>query len=85
MAAMLAPVVQKMNSAIYQATVVQTLDSTMHWINHYPADKYWENQVRYPVDKDLSTYEQLGPGANLLLDLIYYNTDPKSLSFVFSF
>ena len=24
----------------YQAPVVQTLDSAIHWINHYPADKY---------------------------------------------
>ena len=53
---------------------IPSLGAPVHWINHYPA-----------VDKDLSTYEQLGPGANLLLDLIYYNTDPKSLSFVFSF
>ena len=38
MAAMLAPVVQKMDSAIHQATVVQTLDSTIHWIEIYPLD-----------------------------------------------
>ena len=25
---------------ILQALVVQTLDSAIHWINHYPADKY---------------------------------------------
>ena len=30
-----------------QATVVQTLDSTIHRINHYPSDKYWGNWLRY--------------------------------------
>ena len=24
-----------------QALVVKTLDSAIHWINDYPADKYW--------------------------------------------
>ena len=37
------------------ARVVQTLDSTIHRINHYPADKYWRNQLRYSVDSDLSS------------------------------
>ena len=27
-----------------QARVVQTVDSALHRINHYPADKYYENQ-----------------------------------------
>ena len=36
------------------APVVQTLDSTVHRINHYPADKYYGNQLRYPLDSDLS-------------------------------
>ena len=27
-----------------QARVVQTVDSAIHRINHYPADKYYENQ-----------------------------------------
>ena len=39
MEAMLAPVVQKMGSAIHQAPVVQTLDSAILRINHYPVDK----------------------------------------------
>ena len=49
------------------APVVQTLDSAIHQINHYPADKYYGNQLRYPLDRDLSTgqhyppFEQLGP------------------------
>ena len=38
----------------FQAPVVQTLDSTIHRINHYPADKYYGSQLRYPLDSDLS-------------------------------
>ena len=34
--------------------VVQMLDSAIHRINHYPADKYYGNQLRYPLDSDLS-------------------------------
>ena len=49
-----APVVQTLDSAIRQAPVVQTLDSAIHRINHYPADKYYGNQLRYPLDRDLS-------------------------------
>ena len=36
------------------ARVAQMLDSTIHQINHYPADKYWGNQLYYPMDRDLS-------------------------------
>ena len=36
------------------APVVQTLDNTIHRINHYPADKYYGNQLRYLLDRDLS-------------------------------
>ena len=36
------------------APVVQTLDSAIHRINHYPADEYYGNQLRYPLDRDLS-------------------------------
>ena len=49
------------------ASVVQTLDGAIHRINHYPADKYYGNQLRYPVDSYLScgerypTFEQPGP------------------------
>ena len=38
-----------------QAPVVQTLDSAIHRINHYPAVKYYGNQLRYPLDSDLSS------------------------------
>ena len=37
------------------APVVRKLDSAIHWINRYPEDKYYNNQLRYPVDSDLST------------------------------
>ena len=36
------------------APVVQTLDSAIHRINHYPVDKYYGNQLRYPLDSDLA-------------------------------
>ena len=36
------------------APVAQTLDSTIHRINHYPADKYLGNQLHYQLDRDLS-------------------------------
>ena len=36
--------------------VFQTLESTMHWINHHQVDKYQENQYCiYPLNKDLSS------------------------------
>ena len=53
-----------------QAPVVQKLDSAIHWINHYPVDKYYKNRLHYPLDSDLSIgwpyppFEQLGPGPN---------------------
>ena len=36
------------------ASVVQTLDSAIHRINHYPAEKYYRNQLHYPLDSALS-------------------------------
>ena len=41
-------------SLLNQARVLQTMDSALHWINHYPADKYYENQLHYPLESDLS-------------------------------
>ena len=43
-----------------QAPVVQKLDSAIHRINRYPADKYSGNQLRYPLDGDLSTFWTTG-------------------------
>ena len=37
-----------------QVQVVQMLDSAIYRINHYPADKRKENQLRYWLDSDLS-------------------------------
>ena len=37
-----------------QAPAVQMLDSAIHWINHYPADKYLGNQLHFPLDRDFS-------------------------------
>ena len=55
-----------------QAPVVQMLDSVIHRINHYPADKYGEKQLHFALDKDFSSgyialyiyppFEQLAPG-----------------------
>ena len=64
---LLALVIQLLDRVILQAPVVQTLDSAIHRINHYPADKYQENRLHYPLDRDLSpgqrypTFEQPGP------------------------
>ena len=49
------------------APVVQTLDSAIHWINHYPLDNSIGFAGVYPLDSDLSggqrypSFEQLGP------------------------
>ena len=43
-----------MVKAKFLAPVVQTLDNTIHRINHYPADKHYGNQLRYQLDSDLS-------------------------------
>ena len=39
---------------VVQTSVVQKMDSTIQWINLYPVDEYEENQLRYPMDRDLS-------------------------------
>ena len=49
------------------APVVQTLDSAIHWIYHYPADSLIDFRNSYRLDSDLSggwrhpTFEQPGP------------------------
>ena len=40
---------------VYTWLVVETFDSAIHRINHYPADKYYRNQLHYPLDSDLSS------------------------------
>ena len=36
------------------ASVVQKVDSAIHWINHYPVDKAIGLGTTYPLDRDLS-------------------------------
>ena len=36
-----------------KASVVQTLESAIHWINHYSADMSLENQLCHALDRDL--------------------------------
>ena len=38
-----------------QAPVVQRLDSAIHWINHYPADRVIDFCNTYLLDSDLSS------------------------------
>ena len=52
---------------IHLPPVIQTLDSAIHWINHYPLDNSIGFASVYPLDSDLSggqrypSFEQLGP------------------------
>ena len=39
-----------------QVQVFQKMDSVIHQMNHYLVDKYLGNQLRYPLDRDLSTF-----------------------------
>ena len=41
------------HTSALQASVAQTLGSTVHWINHYPMDKLGK-PIRYPPDRDFS-------------------------------
>ena len=34
--------------------VIYPVDNVIDRINHYPAEKYWGNQLRDPLDSDLS-------------------------------
>ena len=50
------------------AWVVSTLDGAINWINHYPADKYLGNQLRYPADNIihfLNNWGQMFPVTSL--------------------
>ena len=73
------PAAALVNKTNVLAPVVQTLDSAIHRINHYPADKYYGNQLRYPPDSDLSggqrypTFEQPGPGILLYIERVQKN------------
>ena len=43
-----------LGSTVHQAPVVQTLDSAIHRINHYPVDSVIDFPNTYPLDSDLS-------------------------------
>lgn len=61
---------------VYHSLVVQVSDSSMHWINHCPADKYWENQLHYRVDGDFSSEEHYPPLEQLGLALYNKHYSP---------
>ena len=44
-----------MTLLLLTAPVVQTSDSAIHQIIRYTVDKYKGNQLRYPLDRDLSS------------------------------
>ena len=37
------------------------MDSVIHRINSYPADKYYENQLGHPLERDLSRWQRYPP------------------------
>ena len=41
-------------SPIFLVSVVQRLDSSIHWINLYPVDSAISFPIIYPLDSDLS-------------------------------
>ena len=57
---------------IFLTPVVQKVDNTIHWINHYPLDSVIDFPNTYAVDSDLPgehrypTFEQLGPEMYLI-------------------
>ena len=59
---------QELLKKLIQAPVVQILDSAIHRIYHYPANKYQGSQLCYPMDRDLFSgqhyppFKQLAPG-----------------------
>ena len=59
---------QELLKKLIQAPVVQILDSAIHRIYHYPANKYYGSQLCYPTDRDLFSgqhyppFKQLAPG-----------------------
>ena len=61
---------------VYHSLVVQVSDSSIHRINHCPADKYQESPLRYPVDRDFSSEEHYPPLEQLGLALYYKHYSP---------
>ena len=56
------------------ATVVQTLDSAIHRINHYPANKYKRNQLHYSVDSFICFSENWALGKRLIFDIFEFES-----------
>ena len=56
------------------ATVVQTLDSAIHRINHYPANKYKRNQLHYSVDSFICFSENWALGKRLIFDIFVFES-----------
>ena len=59
------------------ATVVQTLDSAIHRINHYPATKYKRNQLHYSVDSFNCFSENWALGKRLIFDIFEFESREK--------
>ena len=47
-----------------QGRVVQRLDNAIQRINRYPADKYWQNKLRYPLDSVIQPLNNRGQICN---------------------
>lgn len=47
-------VVEKLDNSIYQAPVVKTLDSAIHWVRMCPLDRAIGFPNTCPLDRDLS-------------------------------
>ena len=68
---------------IVLAPVVQTLDSAIDWINHYPLDNSIGFASAHPLDSDLSagqrypSFEQLGPDLSKSVALADANAGKK--------
>ena len=45
----------QLDDANAMVSVVENLDSAIHRISRYLEDKYYENQLRYPLDSNLSS------------------------------
>ena len=59
---------QIVHCTIHLASLVQKVDSAIHWINHHPVENAVSCHNTYPLNSDLSggqrypTFEQPGPG-----------------------
>ena len=69
----------------HQNPDVQRVDNAIQRINHYPADNWWQNLLRYPPESDLSSgerylpFEQPRPGVKMF----YKHDGVFSLSLLF--